>query len=497
MKLKDLINLNSNMAHFAQLDIESIQTNSRLCDSKSIFVCIKGYVTDGHKYIPDAISRGTRVILMQDDGAKPSDTANSTQHQEVLYISLPDTRAALGPLCAKLYDDPSSKLSLIGITGTKGKTTTSYLVRSIFTSAHINTGLIGTMYNIIGTKQIPAVRTTPEANEIQPMLVQMLEAGSKACIMEVSSQGLHLSRVGGLRFNTAIFTNLSRDHIGENEHANMEEYAAAKAKLFTMCDNAIINIDNDYSEVMLDSARKSQLHPEIYTFSTNADKKADFTAINIQKHPDSVSYDIVNNKQTIISHIQVPIPGLFTVYNSMCAFIVAYIAGIDLQYIKDGLSNVFVPGKAENVPTGRDFSVLIDYAHNPDSIANIIDTVKEYARRTVIVFGCGGDRNRPRALMGKTAGEHADFTIITSDNPRSEDPESIVRDIEEGIKQTDGKYICIVDRRKAIEYAIDNAQPGDVIILAGKGHETEQIFKDHTIHFDEREVVAQALGKVK
>lgn len=492
MKLKNLFNLTDEQLKYGDIDIDNIQIDSRKCNANSIFVCIKGYVTDGHKYIPQAIANGTRAFLIQDtDCVRPA-------CPDAVYAPVLDTRSAIGPLCSILYGDPSAKLSLIGITGTKGKTTTSYLLRSIYTHAGIQCGLIGTMFNIIGENKIPAVRTTPEACDIQQMLCQMLECDSKACIMEVSSQGLALSRVGGLKFKTAAFTNLSPDHIGENEHANMEEYADAKAKLFTMCKNAIINVDNSYSSKMLESARKSKEKVVIYTLSTDIDKCADFTAINIQKHPDRVEYDVLKRDGgTVLSHVIVPIPGLFTVYNSLTAFIAAYIEGIDTDSICRGLADVFVPGKAETVPTGRDFSVLIDYAHNPDSIANIIDTVKEYAKRTVILFGCGGDRNRPRALMGKTAGEHADFTIITSDNPRSEEPLSICRDIEEGIKETNGKYICIVDRRQAIEYAICNALPGDVIILAGKGHETEQIFKDHTIHFDERQVVAQALEKRK
>ena len=490
MKLKNLFRLDDNQLQYADIEIDNIQIDSRRCNEKSIFVCIRGYVTDGHKYIPQAMANGTRAFLIQEDSGEKDVPEN------VAYMAVPDTRKAIGPLCSILYDNPSSKLSLIGITGTKGKTTTSYLLRSIFTHSDIKCGLIGTMFNIIDDEQIPAVRTTPEACDIQPMLCKMMDRGCKTCVMEVSSQGLALSRVGGLGFKTACFTNLSPDHIGENEHANMEEYALAKAKLFTMCENAIINVDNDYSGIMLDSAQKSDKKVKIYTLSTKKDKQADFTAINIEKHPDRVEYDIFKAEDNaIICHITVPIPGLFTVYNSMTAFIAGYIDGLPVDRICQGLRNVFVPGKAENVPTNKDFSVLIDYAHNPDSIANIIDTVKEYAKRTIILFGCGGDRNRPRALMGKTAGEHADFTIITSDNPRTEDPASIVRDIEAGIKETDGKYICIVDRRQAIEYAILNAQPGDVIILAGKGHETEQIFKDRTVHFDEREVVREALEK--
>ena len=488
MKLCELINLNPENKKFSELQIDNIQIDSRKCNPKSIFVCIKGFVTDGHQYIPSAIQNGAQAIIIQDDSAQ-------TSNPDVAFVKVDNTREILGPICSKLYHDPSSRIAITGITGTKGKTTTSYMIKAIYDLASIKTGLIGTMFNIIGDKKIPAVRTTPEANEIYPMLSSMIAAGSSACIMEVSSQGLNLSRVGGLIYEIAIFTNLSPDHIGANEHANMEEYANAKAKLFTMCRNAIINIDNSYSHKMLDAAANSCEKPRIFTISV-LNQNADFVAQNIEKHPQGVEYDIAFRGEKV-ARVKVPIPGLFSVYNSMTAFATAFIQNIATETIIQALAEVFVPGKAENVPTGMDFSVLIDYAHNPDSIANIIDTVREYARRTVILFGCGGDRNRPRALMGKTAGEHADYTIITSDNPRSEDPESIVRDIEKGILETNGKYICIVDRTEAIEYAIMNAKPGDVIILAGKGHETEQIFKDKTVHFDERIVVANALKKRK
>jgi UDP-N-acetylmuramoyl-L-alanyl-D-glutamate--2,6-diaminopimelate ligase len=242
---------------------------------------------------------------------------------------------------------------------------------------------------------------------------------------------------------------------------------------------------------MIESAKKSSA--KIYTYGI--DCESDFKAENIVKNYNGVEYDIVTAKETY--HIKVPIPGKFSIYNSLCAFACAYIEGISPKCAIDGLENVFVPGKAENVPTGKDFSVLIDYAHNPDSFENILTTVKEYAKRTIFVFGCGGDRNRPRALMGETAGKFADFTIITSDNPRSENPESIVKDIEKGIIPTGADYICIVDRKQAIEYAIKNAQPGDVIILAGKGHETEQIFADRTVHFDEREIVREILRGIE
>jgi UDP-N-acetylmuramoyl-L-alanyl-D-glutamate--2,6-diaminopimelate ligase len=308
--------------------------------------------------------------------------------------------------------------------------------------------------------------------------------------MEVSSQGLHLNRVACCEYRAAVFTNLSRDHIGPSEHADMDDYANAKARLFAMSEIAVLNRDNPYWQVMA-----SQAAGKIYTFGIN-EADCDFKAVNIVKAADHVEFDIESKDGAGNMHLYVPIPGNFTVYNAMSAAVTAYLLGVGTEFIQEGLRTVFVPGKAEIVPTGRDFSVLIDYAHNHDSFINIITTVKEYAKRTVFLFGCGGDRNRPRFQMGETAGKYADFSIITSDNPRTEDPASIVKDLEEGMKSTGAPYICIVDRREAIQYAVRNAQPGDVIILAGKGHETYQIFKDKTVHFDEREVVREALAEL-
>ena len=465
------------------INISSVETDNRSCKDGALFVCIEGYVTDGHKYAQKAVEAGAVAVLAK----SPESLVKYGFEADVPVLYAQDTRYALAAVSASLYGNPSHAMSLIGITGTKGKTTTSYMIRAIYKAAGLDTGLIGTICNKIGEEEIPTQRTTPEANVLQALLNKMIERKISTCIMEVSSQGLNLDRIGFCKFSTAIFTNLSKDHIGENEHANMEEYAQAKAKLFTMCNNALINVDNAYSPLMIESAKKSEA--KIYTFGI--DNECDFKAINIEKNHNGVEYDVVYKSEKY--HIKVPVPGKFSVYNSLSAFACAYLEGVAPKYAIEALDDVFIPGKAEKVPTGKDFSVLIDYAHNPDSFENILTTVNEYAKRSVFLFGCGGDRNRPRALMGETAGKFADFTIITSDNPRSEDPESIVRDIEKGIIPTGADYICIVDRREAIEYALKNAQPGDVIILAGKGHEVEQIFADRTIHFDEREIVREIL----
>ena len=474
----------------AEIEITSIETDNRRCIAGSLFVCIKGYVTDGHRYAAAAVASGAAAVLAQSREAL-AEYGFDWEHSKAAVIFCPDTRWALSGVSATFYGDPSQKLRLVGVTGTKGKTSTTYMLRAIYQAAGLETGLVGTICNKIGEEEIPSERTTPEANILQELLFRMLERKIGTCIMEVSSQGLHLEWVGHCHFGTAVFTNLSKDHIGENEHANMEEYAEAKSKLFTMCENALINRDSAYAGKMLGKAERSGA--KNYTFGI--DSECDFHAKNIITKQNGVEYDVAVGRREY--RIVVPVPGRFSVYNSLAAFATSYLEGISPEQAAAGLRKVFVPGKAENVPTGRDFSVLIDYAHNPDSFINILTTVKEYAKRTVFLFGCGGDRNRPRELMGETAGKYADFTIITSDNPRSEDPESIVRDIEKGIIPTGADYICIVDRRSAIEYALKNARPGDVIVLAGKGHETEQILKDRTVPFDEREIVREILNTMK
>lgn len=472
------------------IEINSIEIDNRKCKKGSAFVCIEGYVTDGHKYAEDAVKKGAGLIVAKSpESLEKYSFKLDGNNAAVIYFK--DTRYALSALSAAINNNPTEKINLVGITGTKGKTSTTYMLRSIYKEAAILTGVIGTMGTQIGDEAVPTERTTPEANVLHDLFSKMKSRGINDCFMEVSSQGLHLERVGHCSFSTAVFTNLSKDHIGENEHSDMDDYAAAKAKLFSKCKRALINIDSPYHEVMLESAKKSGA--QIFTYGI--DKDADFKAVNIEKNHNSVKYDIKICEK--LYTIFVPVPGKFTVYNSLAAFLTAVLEGVSPEIAAKGLEKVFIPGKAENVPTGRDFSVLIDYAHNPDSFINILTTVKEYAKRTVFLFGCGGDRNRPRALMGETAGRYADFTIITSDNPRSEDPETIIRDIEKGIIPTKSDYICITDRKQAIEFAIKNARAGDVIILAGKGHETEQIFADRTIHFDEREIVRDILKEME
>ena len=489
MKLRDLISVLNikEERNISDVEINDVIVDSRKSASGKLFVCIDGFTQDGHKYIPDAVACDISALVVT---KMPDEDITAG----VPVICVDDSRKALALLSDRLYDHPSGKMDLIGITGTKGKTTTSYMMRSIYSAWGHETGLIGTIQNMIGEEIIPTDRTTPEANDLQRLFGEMVSRNIKECIMEVSSQGLHLGRVACCEYKIALFTNLSPDHIGPTEHKDMDDYANAKAKLFEMAEKGVINRDNEYWKVMADKATG-----KVYTYGIDSDD-CDFRAVNILKAADHVEYDVKAKSPEHADaevHVYVSIPGKFSVYNSLSSLVATYLMGVPVDAILQGLKTVFVPGKAETVPTGRDFTVLIDYAHNPDSFINIITTVKEYAKRTVFLFGCGGDRNRPRALMGETAGKYADFSIITSDNPRTEDPASIVADLEKGIIPTGAPYICIVDRREAIHWAVKNAQPGDVIILAGKGHETYQIFKDKTIHFDEREVVREALAELE
>ncbi|MBE7065123.1 MAG: UDP-N-acetylmuramoyl-L-alanyl-D-glutamate--2,6-diaminopimelate ligase [Ruminococcaceae bacterium] len=468
-------------------EIFDVCIDNRICKGNDAFVCIKGFTRDAHEFAESAISMGASALFVQDEEKFRELCERYGENKGFCVVLVQDTRKLLPELSDVVFRHPSGELNLIGVTGTKGKTTTTYMIKNIYDKSSVKTGLIGTICNMIGDEVIKTERTTPEANVTQKLIRDMVNAGVKTCIMEASSQGLNLNRVGGCEYNIGVFTNLSHDHIGPNEHKDMDDYANAKSKLFTMCKKGLINIDSPYSDVMIKNATC-----EVFTYGI--DNECDFRAVNVKLNNSSVEYDICGKCPT--RHIKVSIPGKFSVYNSLAAIACSLLDGGDIDVVSKTMENIVVSGKAESVPTGKDFSIIIDYAHNPDSFINILTTVKAFAKRTVFLFGCGGDRNRPRALMGKTAGEYADFTIITSDNPRSEDPDEIIRDIEVGIKETDAEYVCITDRAEAIKYAIINAQPGDVIILAGKGHETYQIFKDKTVHFDEREVVAQVLAEI-
>lgn len=485
MKLKELIESLEvlDIQGDPEMEIRGVTYDSRKALPGYLFVCIDGFTTDGHRYAQQAVDNGACALVVEKNVNIIGD--------DVAIVRVKDTRKALAQISACWFGHPSRSMTLVGVTGTKGKTTTTYMIRSILEKAGRTVGLIGTVANCIGREKIPARRTTPESYDLQEMFEKMKEKGADTVVLEVSSQGLKLHRVTGCDFDYGVFTNFSKDHIGGFEHPDMEDYFRSKLLLFKMCKKGIVNVDAAYAERVIDEAAC-----EITTFGI--EKAADVRAENITTHSDSVEFDAVT--PWFRERIKVSVPGFFSVYNALGAITVCGLMGVPLEAIREGLLKVQVPGRAEVVPTpGKDFTVMIDYAHTPDSLENILSTVKEFARgRVISVFGCGGDRDRTkRPLMGEVSGRIADFTIITSDNPRTEEPARILKDIEEGIRKTNGEYVVIEDRTEAIRYAMKNARSGDIIVLAGKGHETYQIFKDKTIHYDEREIVENILKELE
>ncbi|WP_265443541.1 UDP-N-acetylmuramoyl-L-alanyl-D-glutamate--2,6-diaminopimelate ligase [Acetivibrio straminisolvens] len=480
MKLKDLVKGLNVVEVEGDMDIEimDIAYDSRKAKAGSLFVCIEGFKVDGHKFIPQAIENGTRAFLVQKDVDVPEDAS---------VVRVEDTRYALASVADVFFGHPSSRFNLVGITGTKGKTTTTYMIKSILEAFGQKVGLIGTISNMIGHEVLPTDRTTPESYDLQELFSEMVQKNVNSVVMEVSSHALELHRVSCSEYDIGVFTNLSRDHL--DFHKTFDNYLNAKIKLFSMCKKGLINIDNEFGPKVVDNAKC-----EVYTMGI--DNKADLRAMDIVHHSDSVDFTVVSPWFT--GDVKVNIPGKFSVYNALAAIGSCALMGVPFEYIKKGLEKVTVPGRAEVLDIKKDYTVMIDYAHSPDSLENILTTVKAYAPgRVVCVFGCGGDRDRTkRPVMGRISGQIADFTVITSDNPRTEDPEAIIRDIEEGIKKTGGLYTTITDRREAIKYALMNAKPKDIILLAGKGHETYIILKDKTIHFDEREVVRDILEEL-
>ena len=446
-----------------------------------MFFCIVGTVVDGHSFAQDAIDRGAPSLV----AARKVYLADATDVTEVVVS---DSRKAMAYASANYYDNPSRAFSLVGITGTNGKTTTTYLVEHIASVAGNRCGVIGTVGNKIAGAMEHAERTTPESFELQKLFRQMSDAGCTHVVMEVSSHALALDRVYGIRFAVGIFTNLSQDHL--DFHHTMEAYCDAKAILFDRCDVAIYNADDPWHERML-------AHCPCRTFSYSAKGDADLSAKNIRLHAGSVEYDA--QADTEWAHVHVGIPAIFTVYNTLDAISACWNLGVSIEDCAGALAkNHGVKGRMEIIPTpGKSFTILNDYAHKPDALENVLSSVRGFAKgRTVVVFGCGGDRDRTkRPVMGEIAARLADFTIVTSDNPRTEEPMAIIDDILAGMKGCTA-YAVEPDRVKAIHYAMDHAQPGDVIVLAGKGHEDYQEINHQHFPMDERVIVAQHLKEM-
>lgn len=473
MKLKELLpEINS------EITVKGITCDSREVKEGYAFICINGIDADGHNFAKKAIENGAIAVICERD--------LSLENQFIIK----DTRKAYAIMSANWFGNPSKKLKLIGITGTNGKTSTTYIIKNILETLGHKTGLIGTIQNMIGDKIIESKNTTPSCYELNRLFAEMLKEGCEYAVMEVSSHALDQKRVFGLEFEIGIFTNLTQDHL--DYHKTMENYFLAKKKLFSMCKTALINADDKYSDEIA-----KELICKIITYSAKNDTST-YTAKSINYKPKGVDYELVGFG--IIGRIKIGIPGRFTVYNSLASALCVMELGFSLQDVSETISKVKgIKGRAEIVPTNTDYTVVIDYAHTPDGLLNILSTFKDCPKnRLVVVFGCGGDRDATkRPIMGEIAARNSDFVIVTSDNPRTEEPLSIIKDITLGMKNTVTPYKVVVNRAEAIKYALDNAKTGDIIILAGKGHETYQILDYGTIHLDEREIVADILKEKK
>lgn len=456
-------------------EITDVCSDSRKCKPGCVFVCIKGLNFDGHDHAAAALESGAAAVVCERDLGLPNQAV------------VENSRLAYSVMCGNYFGNPASRLRMIGVTGTNGKTTVTTLIKNVLSSLGLKVGLIGTIQNEIMDEVIPAHKTTPDAYELHQLFARMEQQGCEFVVMEVSSHALDQCRLGRVAFEISVFTNLTQDHL--DYHKDMEDYFAAKKKLFDMTKTAIINIDDSYGQ------RLALMIPEEVVTCSTQRKNADFYASDIQCLPTGVEFHLTYRE--ITSKIMFGMPGNFSVQNALAAAAVCLWAGISLERVVEGLNACKgVKGRSEVIPTGRDFTVICDYAHSPDGLRNILPSMREHTQgRLIALFGCGGDRDvTKRPIMGEVAAENADFLIVTSDNPRTEDPEKIIQDILPGVRRHSTEYVVIPDRREAIFYAVQNAQPGDVIVLAGKGHENYQVLKDQTIHFDEREVVAQALA---
>ena len=465
------------------VNVSELVYNTRKVKKECMFVCIKGATFDSHDVAGEAAKNGAVVIVAEHPVDVPAGTA---------VVLVEDTRYALALISAAYFGYPAKKLKVIGITGTKGKTTTTFMIRSILEHAGISTGLIGTIEVIIGDKHIPAHNTTPESYEVQEYFAQMVAAGCKVAVMEVSSQGLKLHRTAGIRFDIGIFTNLAPDHIGENEHASFEEYMECKSRLFRQCDIGIVNADDEHCSDIL---KGHTCKVETYGFSEKADlRAADLKLVN---RPGFLGVDY-HVSGLLNFDVEIDMPGRFSVYNSLVAIAVCRHFDIPKEDMLAALEVVQTKGRIEKVKVSDDFTLMIDYAHNAMSLESLLTTLKEYnPKRLVCLFGCGGNRSKLRRYeMGEVSGNLADLTVITSDNPRFEEPQAIIDDIKTGIAKTSGKYVEIIDRKEAIRYVIENGRPGDVIVLAGKGHEDYQEICGVKHPMDERVLIAEVLEEL-
>ena len=462
------------------LEISDVCYDSRSCAPGALFVAISGFAVDGHRFIPSALEGGACAVVCE----RPPETPCS-------YVLVGSARLALAQLGANWFGHPADAMKIIGVTGTNGKTTSTYLLKSVLEhAAGAKVGLIGTIQNMIGEQVLHTERTTPESFELHRLFREMLDAGCTHVVMEVSSHALVLERVGAIRFAVGAFTNLTEDHL--DFHKTMEAYAEAKAILMERCDRAVVNADDPWAPLMIRRAGCPVL-------TCGIESAADLRARNIALHADGIAFDAVYGGQTC--PVRLGIPGQFTAYNCLTVIGCALSLGLSLEDTVRALADARgVKGRVEVIPTpGTGYTVLADYAHTPDALENVLRTVRGFCRgRVIALFGCGGDRDPiKRPIMGRIGVDYADLAVITSDNPRTEDPNAIIDDILRGVEGTETPYVTIENRPEAIYWAMANARPGDVIVLAGKGHEDYQEINHVKHHLDEREVVADCLTRLK
>ena len=481
MILKDLL---TGLAHTSEgpedVEISDVVIDSRKVRQGCLFVCLCGSSVDSHAFAEQAAHAGAAAIVAQ----KP------VAHGRATLVTVEDTREALARLSASWFGHPAERMTVIGITGTKGKTTTSYMIRSILEAGGVKTGIIGTIGAVIGDTILATDNTTPGSYDVQRYLRMMADAGCRAAVLEASSIGLRDRRVDGFTFDYGLFTNFSPDHIGGKEHKDLAEYMACKSMLFRRCKTGIFNLDDPNWEGV---AHGHTCAVETYGFSRNAELRA--SGEHLISRPGYLGAHFEMEGRMSCS-VDVRIPGRFSVYNALAASAVCLHFGVGEEAVRKGLDTVKVKGRVEPVPVPGNYTLLIDYAHNALSMENILTTLREYRpHRLVCMFGAGGNRDRARRFeMGEVSGRLADLSVITEDNSRFEDVMDIIADIKTGMAKTDGAYVVIPDRRQAIKYCMENAQEGDVIVLAGKGHEDYQEIRGVKHHFDEREVIADVLA---
>lgn len=472
-------------------EIIGLTYDSREVKPGMMFIAIRGYKADGHEYIKDAVSKGAAAIVIQDSQFRST---------EYTWIEVPDSRVAIADLSSAFYDYPAAKMNIVGVTGTNGKTTTTNLIAYVLEDSGFKTGLIGTIHNRIGNETIPVHHTTPEAPELQELLAFFHKKGASYAVMEVSSHALDLYRVRGTEYDVAVFTNLTQDHL--DFHGDMEKYLAAKGKLFASLNQkgmkqrrkfAVINIDDPYAQELAEMTTAA-----VITYGIK--RHADVRALDVKVEAGGVSFTLKYTNQEI--PVLLKLTGIFNVYNALAAIAVGLVEGIPIEKIIKTLEVIKgIPGRFEKVDEGQDFTVIVDYSHTPDSLENCLKTAKEFAKgRIITVFGCGGDRDKTkRPIMGEVSARLSNFTILTSDNPRSEDPQAIIDDIIPGVRKivTNDKYLELIDRKEAIYQAVGLARPGDVVIIAGKGHEDYQVIGSRTLSFSDPEVAKNAIRELK